>query len=78
MNGQSFFVLIYHRDLFNDKYTGKTTGGFVVYYVSGGKGQVTAFKPVSKIDSYAALVSNKAHRGSACSWVMPPTANPRI
>jgi hypothetical protein len=33
------------RDLFNDKYTGKTTGGFVVYYVSGGKGQVTAFKP---------------------------------
>lgn len=34
-------------DLFNDKYTGKTTGGFVVYYVSGGKGDVTAFKPVS-------------------------------
>lgn len=35
-------------DLFNDKYTGKTTGGFVVYYVSGSKGDVTAFKPVSK------------------------------
>ncbi|KAL6169246.1 hypothetical protein ACJQWK_04282 [Exserohilum turcicum] len=34
-----------NRDLFNDKYTGKTTGGFVVYYVSGGKGDVTAFKP---------------------------------
>jgi hypothetical protein len=35
-----------NRDLFNDKYTGKTKGGFVVYYVSGGKGQTTAFKPV--------------------------------
>lgn len=34
-----------NRELFNDKYTGKTTGGFVVYYVSGGKNQVTAFKP---------------------------------
>lgn len=34
-------------DLFNDKYTAKTTGGFVVYYVSGGKGDVTAFRPVS-------------------------------
>lgn len=35
-----------NRDLFNDKYTGKTTGGFVVYYVSPGKGKTTAFKPV--------------------------------
>ena len=35
-----------NRDLFNDKYTGKTKGGFVVYYVSPGKGKVTAFKPV--------------------------------
>ncbi|KAH3943511.1 hypothetical protein HBI56_109630 [Parastagonospora nodorum] len=34
-----------NRDLFNDKYTGKTTGGFVVYYVSPGKGKTTAFKP---------------------------------
>lgn len=34
-----------NRDLFNDKYTGKTKGGFVVYYVSPGKGKVTAFKP---------------------------------
>ncbi|KAF2256763.1 hypothetical protein BU26DRAFT_527053 [Trematosphaeria pertusa] len=33
-----------NRDLFNDKYTGKTKGGFVVYYV-GVKGQMTAFKP---------------------------------
>lgn len=39
--------LIILSDLFNDKYTGKTTGGFVVYYVSGSKGDVTAFKPVS-------------------------------
>jgi hypothetical protein len=51
--GQSFSIHarshtnISFRDLFNDKYTGKTTGGFVVYYVSGGKNQVTAFKPVS-------------------------------
>jgi hypothetical protein len=36
-----------NRDLFSDKYTGKTTGGFVVYYVSPGKDKVTAFKPVS-------------------------------
>ncbi|KAL1605230.1 hypothetical protein SLS60_004774 [Paraconiothyrium brasiliense] len=39
-----------NRDLFNDKYTGKTKGGFVVYYVSPGKGKVTAFKPVSAAD----------------------------
>jgi hypothetical protein len=35
-----------NRELFSDKYTSKTTGGFVVYYVSGGKGKTTAFKPV--------------------------------
>ena len=64
--------------MFNDKYTGKTTGGFVVYYVSGGKGQVTAFKPVSKVDMYAALLFNPAYRASVCSWVMPPTASPKI
>jgi hypothetical protein len=34
-----------NRELFQDKYTTGTKGGFVVYYVSGGKGQVTAFKP---------------------------------
>jgi hypothetical protein len=38
-----------NRDLFNDKYTGKTKGGFVVYYVSGGKGKTTAFKPVGDL-----------------------------
>jgi hypothetical protein len=36
-----------NRELFQDTYTTGTKGGFVVYYVSGGKGQVTAFKPVS-------------------------------
>jgi hypothetical protein len=40
-----------NRELFSDKYTGKTTGGFVVYYVSGGKGKTTAFKPVCIIIS---------------------------
>ena len=40
-----------NRDLFNDKYTGKTKGGFVVYYVSPGKGKVTAFKPVRRTPS---------------------------
>jgi hypothetical protein len=35
------------RLLFNDKFTTQTSGGFVVYYVSPGKGKVTAFKPVS-------------------------------
>ena len=34
-----------YRELFNDKYTTGTKGGFVVYYVSPGKNQVTAFKP---------------------------------
>ncbi|KAH7348864.1 hypothetical protein BKA65DRAFT_525862 [Rhexocercosporidium sp. MPI-PUGE-AT-0058] len=34
-----------NRELFNDKFTTQTTGGFVVYYVSDGKGKVTAFKP---------------------------------
>jgi hypothetical protein len=44
-----------NRDLFNDKYTGKTTGGFVVYYVSPGKGKVTAFKPVCTVLHLVAL-----------------------
>ncbi|KAF2260287.1 hypothetical protein CC78DRAFT_473231 [Lojkania enalia] len=34
-----------NRELFNDRYTTGTKGGFVVYYVSPGKNQVTAFKP---------------------------------
>ncbi|KAK0634219.1 hypothetical protein B0T14DRAFT_492222 [Immersiella caudata] len=34
-----------NRLLFNDRFTTKTRGGFVVYYVSPGKGQVTAFRP---------------------------------
>ncbi len=35
------------RLLFGDQFTTKTKGGFVVYYVSPGKGGVTAFKPAS-------------------------------
>ncbi|PVH79026.1 hypothetical protein DL98DRAFT_549841 [Cadophora sp. DSE1049] len=34
-----------NRELFNDKFTTQTSGGFVVYYVSDGKNKVTAFKP---------------------------------
>ncbi|KAH8672839.1 hypothetical protein BGZ60DRAFT_373976 [Tricladium varicosporioides] len=34
-----------NRLLFGDKFTTQTSGGFVVYYVSPGKGKVTAFKP---------------------------------
>lgn len=34
-----------NRLLFNDRFTTQTSGGFVVYYVSPGPGQVTAFKP---------------------------------
>ncbi|KAL2148993.1 hypothetical protein VTH82DRAFT_1679 [Thermothelomyces myriococcoides] len=34
-----------NRLLFGDEFTTKTNGGFVVYYVSPGKGGVTAFKP---------------------------------
>lgn len=34
-----------NRLLFSDQFTTKTNGGFVVYYVSPGKNQVTAFKP---------------------------------
>ncbi|KAF5848945.1 hypothetical protein GGP41_010090 [Bipolaris sorokiniana] len=51
--------LIILSDLFNDKYTGKTTGGFVVYYVSGSKGDVTAFKP-----GFRMLVGDAANRVS--------------
>ncbi|KAL1799896.1 hypothetical protein ACET3X_000238 [Alternaria dauci] len=58
-NSQSSFLLTRNRDLFNDKYTGKTTGGFVVYYVSGGKGQVTAFKP-----GFRMLVGDATNRKS--------------
>ena len=36
-----------NRLLFSDKFTTQTSGGFVVYYVSPGKGKGTAFKPVS-------------------------------
>ncbi|KAK4665391.1 hypothetical protein QC763_0061950 [Podospora pseudopauciseta] len=34
-----------NRLLFGDDFTTKTDGGFVVYYVSGGIGDVTAFRP---------------------------------
>ncbi len=33
------------RFLFNDKFTTQTDGGVTVYYISPGKGKVTAFKP---------------------------------
>jgi hypothetical protein len=34
-----------NRYLFNDRFTTQTSGGITVYYISPGKGQVTAFKP---------------------------------
>ncbi|KAH6665448.1 hypothetical protein B0J14DRAFT_680549 [Halenospora varia] len=34
-----------NRLLFNDKFTTQTSGGVTVYYISPGKGKVTAFKP---------------------------------
>ncbi|KAF1920725.1 hypothetical protein BDU57DRAFT_561969 [Ampelomyces quisqualis] len=48
-----------NRELFSDKYTAKTTGGFVVYYVSPGKGKTTAFKP-----GFRMLVGDAANRVS--------------
>jgi hypothetical protein len=39
----------FSRSEFGDTYDGQTHGGFIVYYVSPGKGKVTAFKPVSLI-----------------------------
>jgi hypothetical protein len=42
----SWFPVDNVRLLFGDQFTTKTKGGFVVYYVSPGKGGVTAFKPV--------------------------------
>ena len=44
------------RFLFNDRFTTQTAGGITVYYISPGKGQVTAFKPVSVV-----LVRAMAH-----------------
>lgn len=35
-----------NRFLFNDRFTTQTSGGVTVYYISPGKGKVTAFKPV--------------------------------
>jgi hypothetical protein len=35
-----------NRFLFNDRFTTQTNGGVTVYYISPGKGKVTAFKPV--------------------------------
>lgn len=34
-----------NRFLFNDRFTTQTAGGITVYYISPGKGKVTAFKP---------------------------------
>ncbi|KAK3291574.1 uncharacterized protein B0H64DRAFT_469388 [Chaetomium fimeti] len=34
-----------NRFLFNDRFTTQTNGGVTVYYISPGKGKVTAFKP---------------------------------
>jgi hypothetical protein len=60
-----------NRDLFQDKYTAKTNGGFVVYYVSPGKGKVTAFKPVSVVRNCDLCLSTDEFsiRASACSLV---------
>ncbi|KAF2792136.1 hypothetical protein K505DRAFT_363194 [Melanomma pulvis-pyrius CBS 109.77] len=46
-----------NRLLFSDTFTTKTSGGFVVYYVSPGKGKVTAFKP-----GFRMLVGDAAQR----------------
>jgi hypothetical protein len=35
------------RSEFSDKFGPQMNAGFIVYYVSDGKGKVTAFKPVS-------------------------------
>lgn len=40
-------ILLQSRYLFNDRFTTQTSGGVTVYYISPGKGKVTAFKPVS-------------------------------
>jgi len=58
---------IFFRLLFNDQFTTKTTGGFVVYYVSSGKGKVTAFKPVSSIKThYSYLLTRNLGLPHAC------------
>jgi hypothetical protein len=69
-----------NRDLFQDKYTAKTNGGFVVYYVSPGKGKVTAFKPVSVVTSLSLCRSTDESciRASACSPVTQPHAKVEI
>ncbi|KAK4245453.1 hypothetical protein C7999DRAFT_34215 [Corynascus novoguineensis] len=46
-----------NRLLFGDEFTTQTKGGFVVYYVSPGKGGVTAFKP-----GFRMLVGDAAQR----------------
>jgi len=83
MIAQSSIAYPSPRLLFNDRFTTKTTGGFVVYYVSPGKGQVTAFKPVSSgqdqsIDAIVHVLT--IPRGSVC-WSVTPTGvrlQPRV
>ncbi|EHL02096.1 hypothetical protein M7I_1875 [Glarea lozoyensis 74030] len=59
VGGDAFNVSMPSTDmlLFNDKFTTQTSGGFVVYYVSPGKGKVTAFKP-----GFRMLVGDAAQR----------------
>jgi len=64
------------RDLFNDKYTGKTKGGFVVYYVSPGKGKVTAFQPVGFVrEMVMCACCSPPRRDFACLSAMPATVS---
>jgi hypothetical protein len=64
------------RLLFSDKFTTQTSGGFVVYYVSPGKGKVTAFKPVSTPQrlQMAIISLTMTSRVSECSSATQPNA----
>ncbi|KAK4459853.1 hypothetical protein QBC42DRAFT_230865 [Cladorrhinum samala] len=57
-----------NRLLFSDRFTTQTRGGFVVYYVSPGKGGVTAFKP-----GFRMLVGDAAKRTKTGSGLKSQT-----
>jgi len=59
------------RFLFNDRFTTQTAGGITVYYISPGKGKVTAFKPVRLLYEPAQNSFSHNLRASACLLVIP-------
>jgi hypothetical protein len=55
-----------NRFLFNDRFTTQTAGGVTVYYISPGKGQVTAFKPGFRMLVGDPMNRQKKYKAQSC------------